>query len=405
MNTTIVIVGGGFGGLEAALTLKGVTGDAVTITLIDRDGFHSFVPSIHEISSGKITSRSIQIPLETMLAPAGIRFVRDSVMAIDHENRRVKAASGDLNYDYLVLAAGAENHFFGVPGAEEHSFRFRTPEDAERIRAHLVRLLAEEQKDLHLVLAGGGTEGVEVAGELLDLIKDSGREFGPAGGTVAITLVEAQQQLLPGFPPPAREFAENYLREKGVTIITGQRICEVRSGSIVLAAGRELPQSMLIWTGGIKPSPVIADLSLPKDPAGWLIVNDRLHSPVDERLYAVGDIVAIQGADGTVPLQRLAYHAQDQGAVAGINIANHLRGKGLIRYAPKYKPQLVSIGRDMGIYTQGNVFKAGSWVVTLKKAVERKHLMSYLTRPLLSSISRKVPGIDLFKRLGLKLPF
>jgi len=405
MNTTIVIVGGGFGGLEAALTLKGVTGDAVTITLIDRDGFHSFVPSIHEISSGKITSRSIQIPLETMLAPAGIRFVRDSVMAIDHENRRVKAASGDLNYDYLVLAAGAENHFFGVPGAEEHSFRFRTPEDAERIRAHLVRLLAEEQKDLHLVLAGGGTEGVEVAGELLDLIKDSGREYGPAGGTVSITLVEAQQQLLPGFPTEARAFAEKYLREQGVTIITGQRITAVREGSLVLATGRELPQSMLIWTGGIKPSPVIADLSLPKDPAGWLIVNDRLHSPADERLYAVGDIVAIQGADGTVPLQRLAYHAQDQGAVAGINIANHLRGKGLIRYAPKYKPQLVSIGRDMGIYTQGNVFKAGSWVVTLKKAVERKHLMSYLTRPLLSSISRKVPGIDLFKRLGLKLPF
>jgi NADH dehydrogenase len=405
MSTAVVIVGGGFGGLEAAFTLRSLAGDGVAITLVDRDGFHSFVPSIHEISSGKITSRSIQIPLETMLAPAGIGFVRDSVMAIDHENRRVKAVSGDLNYDYLVLAAGAENHFFGVPGAEEHSFRFRTPEDAERIRAQLVRLLAEERKDVHLVLAGGGTEGVEVAGELLDLIKDSEREYGPAGGTVAITLVEAQQQLLPGFPPAARAFAEQYLREQGVTIITGQRISALRSGSIVLASGRELPQSMLIWTGGIKPSQVIADLSLPKDPAGWLIVNDRLHSPVDERLYAVGDIVAIQGADGTVPLQRLAYHALDQGAAAGINIANNLRGKDLIRYAPKYKSQLVSIGRGMGIYTQGDVFKAGSWVVTLKKAVERKHLMSYLTRPLLSSISRKVPGIDLFKRLGLKLPF
>ncbi len=405
MNTAIVIVGGGFGGLEAAFTVKSLAGDGVTITLIDRDGFHSFVPSIHEISSGKITSRSIQIPLETMLAPAGIRFVRDSVMAIDHENRRVKAASGDLNYDYLVLAAGAENHFFGVPGAEEHSFRFRTPEDAERIRAHLVRLLAEERKDVHLVLAGGGTEGVEVAGELLDLIKDSGREYGPEGGSVAITLVEAQQQLLPGFPPEARAFAEKYLREQGVTIITGQRITAVREGSLVLAAGTELPQSMLIWTGGIKPSPVIADLSLPKDPAGWLIVNDRLHSPGDERLYAVGDIVAIQGADGTVPLQRLAYHAQDQGAVAGINIANHLRGKGLMRYEPKYKPQLISIGRDTGIYAEGDVFKAGSWVVTLKKAVERKHLMSSLTRPLLSGISRRVPGLDLFKRLVLKLPF
>ena len=405
MSTAVVIVGGGFGGLEAALTLRSLTGDAVTITLVDRDSFHSFIPSIHEVSSGKITSRSIQIPLETMLAPAGIRFVHDSVTAIDHENRRVKTASEDLNYDYLVLATGAENHFFGVPGAEEYSFRFRTPDDAERIRAHLVRLLEEEQKDLHLVLAGGGTEGVEVAGELLDLIRDSGREFGPEGGSVAITLVEAQQQLLPGFPPEARAFAEKYLREQGVTIITGQRITAVREGSLMLAAGTELPQSMLIWTGGIKPSQLIDGLPLPKDPAGWLMVNDRLHSPADDRVYAVGDSVAVQGPNGPLPLQRLAYHAQDQGEVAGINISHDLRGKALMRYAPRYKPQLVSIGRGMGIYTQGDVFKAGAWVVTLKKAVERKHLMSSLTRPLLSGISRSVPGIDMLKRLGLKLPF
>jgi len=405
MSTAVVIVGGGFGGLEAALTLRSLAGDAVTITLVDRDGFHSFIPSIHEVSSGKITSRSIQIPLETMLAPAGIRFVRDAVIAIDPANRRVSTAARVLDYDYLVLATGAENHFFGVPGAEECSFRFRTPDDAERIHAQLVRLLEEEHKDVHLVLAGGGTEGVEVAGELLDLIKDSGREYDPAGGSVAIALVEAQQQLLPGFPPEARAFAEKYLREQGVTIIAGQRITAVLEGSLVLAAGTELPQSMLIWTGGIKPSRLIDSLPLPKDPAGWLMVNDRLHSPADDRLYAVGDSVAVQGPNGPLPLQRLAYHAQDQGEVAGINISRDLRGKALMRYAPKYKPQLVSIGRGMGIYTQGDVFKAGAWVVALKKAVERKHLMSYLTRPLFSGISRMVPGLELFKRLGLKLPF
>jgi NADH dehydrogenase len=405
MNTAVVIVGGGFGGLEAALTLRSLAGDAVTITLVDRDGFHSFIPSIHEVSSGKITSRSIQLPLETMLAPAGIRFVRDAVTSIDPANRRVTMATQALDFDYLVLATGAENHFFGVPGAEEFSFRFRTPDDAERIHAQLVRLLDEEHKDVHLVLAGGGTEGVEVAGELLDLIKDSGREYGPAGGSVAITLVEAQQQLLPGFPPEARAFAEKYLREQGVTIITGQRITAVRKGSLILATGVELPQSMLIWTGGIKPSRLIDGLPLPKDPAGWLLVNDRLHSPADDRLYAVGDCVAVQGSNGLLPLLRLAYHAQDQGEVAGINISRDLRGKALMRYAPKYKPQLVSIGRGMGIYTQGDVFKAGAWVDALKKAVERKHLMSYLTRPLFSGISRMVPGLDLLKRLGLKLPF
>ena len=405
MRTAVVIVGGGFGGLEAALMLKGVTDDAVTITLIDRDGFHSFIPSIHEISSGKITRRSIQIPLETMLAPAGIRFVREAARLIDHGNRRVTTAAQALDYDYLVLAAGAENHFFGVPGAEEFSFRFRTPDDAERIHAQLVSLLGEDRKDIHLVLAGGGTEGVEVAGELLDLIKDSGSEYGPAGRTVAITLVEARQQLLPGFPPEARAFAENYLREKGVTIIAGQRITAVRKDSLVLADGTELPQSMVIWTGGIKPSRLIDGLPLPKDPGGWLLVNDRLHSPDDDRLYAVGDIAAIQGPDGPLPLQRLAYHAQDQGAVAGINISHALRGKALMRYAPRYKPQLISIGRDRGIYSQGDACKTGAWVVALKKAVERRHLMSYLTRPLLSNISAKVPGVDMLKRLGLKLPF
>jgi NADH dehydrogenase len=340
-----------------------------------------------------------------MLAPAGIRFVRDEVMAIDHANRRVTAATGSLDYDYLVVTTGAENNFFGVPGAQEHSFRFRKPDDAARIHARLALLIAEEQNDVHLVLVGGGPEGIEVAGELLDLIRGSGREKDLTGGKISVTLVEAQQQLLPGFLPAARVFVENYLRERGITIITGQRITAVREGSVALATGTELPRSMLIWTGGIKPSRFIDGLTLPKDPAGWLIVTDRLHSPADDRLYALGDIVTIQGPDGPLPLQRLAFHAQDQAVVAAINISYDLRDKDLMRYEPRYKPQLVSIGRDMGIFTQGSVFKKGTWVVGLKKAVERKYLMSCLTRPLLLGISQKIPGTGILKRLGLKLPF
>lgn len=403
MSFDIVIVGGGFGGLETALTLRGLVGDAGRITLIDREGFHSFIPSIHEISSGKITTRSIQIPLETVLAPAGIRFVRDEVIAIDLRDRRLTAAGTTLSYDCLVLATGAVNNFFGVPGAEEFSFRFRTPDDAARIRDNLTRLLAEDRPGVHLVLAGGGTEGVEVAGELLDLIRDSSGGDDHSPGNVTITVIEAQEQLLPGFPPAAREFAEHYLLEQGVTVVTGQRITTVSETSLVLASGREIAHSMLIWTGGIKPSRLVEGLALPKDPAGWLIVTDQLRSPADERFFAVGDVVTIQGPDGTLPLQRLAYHAQDQAEVAAINVASFLNGKAPIRYKPRFKPQLISIGNHMGIYTHGNTFKSGAWVVDLKKAVERRHLMSYLTRPLLAGISRKIPGIDMLKRLGLKL--
>ena len=405
MSFDIVVIGGGFGGLEAAFTLRGLVGDDVKITLVDRQGFHSFIPSIHEISSGKISSRSIQIPLETVLAPAGIRFVCDEVSAIDLQNRRVIAVSGTLDYDCLMLATGAENNFLGVPGAEEFSFRFRTPDDAIKIRENLARLFEEGRANMQLVLAGGGTEGVEVAGELLDLVQDRHNSIDAEPENITITVIEAQQQLLPGFPPAAREFAETYLREQGVTVITGQRITAVRNASLVLASDKELSHSMLIWTGGIKPSPLIDGLSLPKDPAGWLIVTDQLRSPADERFYAVGDVVTIQGPDGALLLPRLAHHARDQAEVAGLNIASFLNGKNMIRYKPRFKPQLISIGRDMGIYTQGATFKSGAWVVDLKKAVERKHLMSYLTRPLIAGISRKVPGIDMFKRLGLKLHF
>lgn len=405
MRTNIVIVGGGFSGLEAAFSLKSLVGDACVITLLDRKEYHSFIPSIHEISSGKITARRIQIPLETVLAPAGIRFVPGEAVGIDHANRRVTSAAGSLDYDYLVVAAGAENNFFGVPGAEEHAFRFRSPDDAVRIHEHLALLLAQERNDVHLVLAGGGTEGVEVAGEFLDLIKDSGRAEDLARGKVTISLVEAREQILPGFPPAARTFAENYLREQGVTIIVGQRITAVRERSVVLATGAELPRSLLVWTGGIKPSRLIDGLGLPKDGAGWLIVTDCLHSPADNRVYGVGDIVTIEGTEGTLLLQRLAYHAQDQAVAAGINISYDLRGKALMHYEPRYKPTLVSIGRDMGIYTRGDAFKAGRWVVGMKKVVERMHLMSCLTRPLVSGVSRKIPGSDIFKRLGLKLPF
>ncbi len=405
MRTNIVIVGGGFGGLEAAFSLKSLVDDACAVTLLDRKDHHSFIPAIHEISSGKITARSIQIPLEMMLAPAGIHFVRDEVMAIDHVKRRVTASSGSLDYDYLVMATGAENNFFGVPGAEEHAFRFRRPDDAVRIHEQLAHLLAEKQNDVHLVLAGGGTEGVEVAGEFLDLIRDSGREEDLDRRKITISLVEAQQQLLPGFPPVARTFVEDYLRRQGVSVITGQRITAVRADSVFFATGTDLPRSMMVWSGGIKPSRLIDGLSLPKDDAGWLIVTDRLHSPADDRIYAVGDIVTIQSPVGPLPLPRLAYHAQDQAVTAGINISYDLCGKDLIPYAPRYKPQLVSLGRDMGIYIRGDAFRSGKWVVGLKKAVERAYLMSCLTRPFSSGVLRKIPGSDILKRLSLKLPF
>jgi NADH dehydrogenase len=403
MTTRIVIAGGGFGGLETAFSLKGLLRPPFEITLIDRSAYHSFIPSIHMIVSGKVTAEEIRIPLKVVLGPAGIRFIQDEVLSVNTEKREVITSHSALQYDYLVLSSGAENNFFGIPGAEEFSYRFRTPDDAGRIHVELVRLLASPAP-CRMVVAGGGTEGVEMAGELLDLIKARGRGEDLESGRIAVELIEGKSSLLPGFLHEAQECADKYLRQQGVTMIAGDRIAEVRKDSVVLSSGQQRDASILIWSGGIQPSKLIHGLPLIKDPWGWLKVTDLLNSYDDDRIYGIGDAVSIYTDDGPLALQRLAYHAQDQARVAALNIAAAVSDRGMVSYTPKIKPQLISIGKDMGIFTLEDRVYSGPWVVSLKKAVERKHLMTYLTKPVSSAIWSNIPGAGFLQRLRARLP-
>ena len=405
MEQQVVIIGGGFGGLEAAFLLKELLGHSGTITLVDRNAFHYFIPSIHEIVSGKASVESIRIPFATMLGPAGIRFMQDEVLSLNKTKREVICRDRTLNYDYLILSIGAENNYFGIAGAEKFSFCFRKPDDAERIRTEVERLLADPIATCHIVLAGGGTEGVEAAGELLDLIKGKNRENDVKSGTVAIDLIEGKERLLTGFPPKAQEFAEQYLRIRGANVLTGNPIIEVREDSVMLERGGFRAASVLIWTGGIQPAKIIRDLPLQKDPRGWLKVTDRLHSPDDDRIFGLGDAVSVYNEDGPLSLQRLAYHAKNQARIVALNIDSQMNGRGLVVYTPQTRPQLISIGKDMGIYSQGERVLSGAWVVALKKAVERKHIMSCLTRPLTSSLQARIPGAGFVQRIRMRLPF
>ncbi len=402
MTTRIVIIGGGFGGLEAAFSLKELLKRPFEITLIDRGAYHAFIPSIHLIVSGKVSADSIRIPLKVVLGAAGMMFVQDEALRVNTEKREVATGGGALSYDYLVISSGAENNYFGVPGAEGFSYRFRTPEDADRIREKLMQSLTGEEM-CRIALAGAGTEGVEVIGEVLDLIRDEGREEDLKSGRIAIDMIEGKTRLLPNFPGKVQDIVEEYLRGKGVSLIAGDRISEVRKDGVLLGSGQKREASILIWTGGIQPSKLIRDLPLVKDPGGWLTVTGLLHAPEDERIYGIGDAVSISAGGGLLSLQRLAYHAQDQARVAALNIAADISGSEKIAYKPRTRPQLISLGRDMGIFTlEGRVY-SGPWVVTLKKAVERKHLMAYLSKPVSSAIWSLIPGAGLVRRMIVRI--
>jgi NADH dehydrogenase len=389
MKKQVIIVGGGFGGLECALSLWDLLKSHVDITLIDRSAYHSFIPSIHEVISGKVKARDIQIPLPVVLSPTGINFVQDEVVSVDPRNRQVTTPTRVMEFDYLVLSSGAKDNFYGVPGAEEFSHPFRSPEDSERINSAVTPLLKDENSLCHLIVAGGGPEGVEVAGELIDLVREGGCEKDLDSGRITVTLID-KTRLLHSFPAKAQDFVQEYLSRQGVKVFTGSRIAEVRKNEVVLDSGAHHDMSILIWTGGLQPSKLLQGLPLSKDARGWLKVTDRLHSPDNDRIYGVGDLISIYDERGSVAVPRLAYHALDQAHVASLNIYHHIQGRSKIGYTQKLKPQLVSMGKDMGILTRGDCVFSGQSVVLLKKMVQIRHLMTYLTKPAFSAISAKL---------------
>lgn len=404
MHTRVVIIGGGFGGLEAALSLRSILDASSEITLIDRSAYHSFIPSIHLIVSGKVTPREIQIPFQPLLGTAGVRFIQDEVLSIDNDKRQVLTSRGSTDYDYLVLSCGSINNFFSIPGAEDFSCRFRTPQDAAAIRERLLAILNGTPRPCRIVIAGAGTEGVEIVGEILDLVGQEGRADEVAEDRVVIELIEGKKNILPSFYRDVQERVEQYLLQQGVVVTTGDGIAEVREGSIKLVSGGTRDRSLLIWSGGIQPSNLIRGLSFAKDPWGWLKVTDFLHVMEDERVFGIGDAVSIYTSDGPLEQQRRAYHAQDQARIAALNIAAGIKGREPVRYTPGKRPQLISIGKNMGVLTTEDKVYAGAWVVSLKKAIERKHLVSYLSRPVSAAIWSRIPGAALLQRLRTKIP-
>jgi NADH dehydrogenase len=404
MTTRVLIIGGGFGGLKAAFSLKNILSRPFEISLIDRSPCHSFVPSSHLIISGKVRPSQIQIPLDIVLAPAGIRFFQDEVHSVDSEKMQVMSASAVYPYDYLVLCPGAVNNFFDIPGAEAFSSRFRTPHDAERIRQKLLFRLAGDHNPCSIVVAGGGTEGVELMGEILDLIEAEGRKDEVKSGRVALILIEGKDRLLPSFPSSVQRLAQEYLEQRGVNLLAGDGIAAVTNEQVVLASGRVYKASMLIWSGGIQPSKLVRSLAFPKDDQGWIKVSDRLHLAGDETIYALGDAVTIHNEEGILRLQRLAPHAEDQARVAALNIHASIETEEQIPYVPKHKPQLISIGGKFGIFSADGKVYSGPWVVSLKKAIERQHLHSTLARPVSSALWSRVPKSSIMQHLRTRLP-
>jgi NADH dehydrogenase len=375
----VVIVGGGFGGLLAADSLKR---SPVDITLVDRRNYHLFQPLLYQVATGGLSPANIAAPLRSVFRnQKNVRTLLAEVTGFDLTANAVAIKDGDpIGFDYLILAAGATHHYFGKDAQwEPHAPGLKTIEDATDIRRNVLTAFekAERETDpavrealLTFVVVGGGPTGVEMAGAIAELahatmVRDF-RAIDPRSARVI--LVENSPIILQSFHESLSEKGRKALESLGCQVWTGCRITDVQSGYVkLLKDGSEqtLPTNTVVWAAGVKGSPlgraIVEAAGIPAtiDKAGKVVVNPDCTVPGRANVFCVGDMMSLAGPDGK-PLPGVCPVAMQQGEYVANVIDREVRKKsrpGPFRYWDK--GSMATIGRSRAVLQSGRIRMSG----------------------------------------------
>ncbi|MFT4048867.1 MAG: NAD(P)/FAD-dependent oxidoreductase [Solirubrobacterales bacterium] len=370
MAWNVVVVGGGFGGLNAARAIeRKFSEDAVKVTLVSEQNFLLYTPFLPEAAAGTLEPRHVVTPLRDLLRSS--RLVLGSMTGLDAPRRmvQVRNAEGDpieVRYDRLVLAPGSVSRALPIPGLAEHGAQFKSLADAIWLRNHVIRSLelAETVRDprrldelLTFVFVGGGYAGLEALAELQDFASDA-LEMYPAAREHGLRwmLVEAADRVLRELDPKLADYTVRQLRGRGIDVRLETQLREVTAHDILLSSDERVDTRTLVWTAGVRPSPLVADLGLPLDDAGRIIVDTEMRVDGHDQIWAIGDAAAVPNpADSERPTPPTAQHARRQGLAVGRNVAASL-GRGSSRpYGYRDRGSFVNLGRYKAVAMTGRL--------------------------------------------------
>ncbi len=359
MGKRIVILGAGFGGLQTAIELERVFrhhGD-LEILLVNDQNFFLFTPLLPQIASSYINPRHIVQAVRDIRDRRRFGFRRDRVRSIDFDRRTVEFAEGSATYDYLIMALGSRTDYFNTPGAREHTWEFKTLEDAVVLRERVLDLCehadhtpdaAERRRMLTFVVVGGGYTGVELVTELHDfLFRYIARRYGNiAPGDIRLIVLEAAPEVLRGVHPKLAQHALKRLRVEGIEVRLGARATRCFPGGVEVNGSEFIPSETLVWTAGVRAHELVEALPGPHDPIGRAVVNEHLQLDGHPEVFIVGDsAAALTAADAP----RVAPVAIAQGQIAAHNIVHLERGEPLESYRYVAQGMLVSLGMNHAV--------------------------------------------------------
>jgi NADH:quinone reductase (non-electrogenic) len=351
----VVIVGGGFGGLNVA---RALAGQPVRVTLVDRRNYHLFQPLLYQVATAALSPAEIATPIRSILRrQRNARVLLGEATEVDLEARRLHLADGEVAYDFLVLAAGATHSYFAHPEWETLAPGLKSIEDALEIRRRLLLAYERAEKEtdalrrqalLTFVIVGAGPTGVEMAGAMSEIarltLRDDFREIDLE--KTRIVLAEAGPRILPAFDPGLAEKAQRALQHLGVEVLTSTPATEVTADGVRLGDAF-VAACTVVWAAGVKASPLADSLGLPLDQAGRVSVRTDLTIGEHPEVFVIGDL-ALTLQDGE-PLPGVAQVAIQQGRFVAETIMRGIRGEPRKQFRYRDPGSLATIGRAAAI--------------------------------------------------------
>jgi NADH:ubiquinone reductase (H+-translocating) len=361
--TRVVVLGGGFGGVEAARRLERLLKhrDDVDVTLVSRENFFLFTPMLHEVAASDIDITHIVSPLRALLRRTTI--VVGDVGAVDLDRRSVRVTHGDddhvheLPFDQLLIALGSTTNFYGLPGLAEHALTMKTLGDAIELRNRVIAALEQASTEcgaasdglLTIVVAGGGFAGVETIAAVNDFVREA-LHFYPRlrQQDVRMVLVHSGGHVLPELGEDLGVYAAGKLRQRGVEILTGARVAGVDATGVTLADGHNIETRLVVWTAGTSPHPLVHELPCELQ-QGRIVVDDTLAVGRHPGVWALGDCAVVPDRRTGKPHPPTAQHALREARTAAANIVATLDGRALSTFQFRTIGQLAAIGRRTGV--------------------------------------------------------
>jgi NADH:ubiquinone reductase (H+-translocating) len=371
----VVIVGGGFAGLDAARALRNAP---VSVTVVDRRNHHVFQPLLYQVAAAALSPGDIASPIRWILRrQANVRVLMADVTAVDPAGRAIVMDDGErLAYDYLILAPGATHSYFGRDDWAAHAKGLKTLDDALAMRRRMLLAFEEAEKEedatrrrhlLTFVLIGGGPTGVELAGALAEIARHTLRhEFDRIDPESArIVLIEAGPCILQAFPESLRDSARRALRKLGVEVWENARVTEVEAEAVHVGNDR-IPAHTILWSAGVAASGLGKSLGVPLDRVGRVEVEPDLSIPGHREVFVAGDLANFTHQTGA-PLPGVAQVAKQQGAHAANNIAALVAGRPATQFRYRDPGNMATIGRAAAIADFGWLRVSGfiGWLMWL----------------------------------------